>query len=275
MSIFPDNGLFGPASVSWRIHADPIAWVGGVRALFLQALHPRAMWGVAQNSNYRDDPWGRLMSTAGFVATVVYGTTDQATRAGQRVRGIHRRLRGVDPETGDVYRLDEPDLLRWVHCAQVESLASTALRVRLVDRHQADRYVDEQRRAAELIGLDPSSVPGCMADLDAYLAMMRPGLRATPEARDTAHFLLFPRPTQWWLRSIRLCWLPIGGLAFASLPVWARDMYAAGPWPSPDAVTILLRAARYAGFALPPRVRVRPETRSALRLQRPSHAVHQ
>src|SRR5262249_15489610 len=157
-------------------------------------------------------------------------------RAGQRVRGIHRRLRGIDPETGDVYRLDEPDLLRWVHCAQIESLASTALRVRLVDRHQADRYVDEQRRAAALIGLDPSGVPGCMADLDAYLAMMRPGLRATRKARDTAHLLLFPRPVAVVAaqRTTLLAADRWPGLRVAAS--MCAGHVRGGSWPPPDAM---------------------------------------
>ncbi len=84
-----DAGLFGPSSVTWQLHADPMMWVAGVRALYLQALHPRAVRGVMQNSDFRRDAWGRLMRTARFVAATTYGTTGAAQRAGARVRKIH------------------------------------------------------------------------------------------------------------------------------------------------------------------------------------------
>src|SRR5215475_7895928 len=104
----PDLGLFGPESVSWRVHAEPVLAVAGLRALYLQSLHPRAMWGVAQNSRFRDDPYGRLNRTGIYIATVVYGTTAQARAAGRRLRGIHARMAAVDPNTGEIYRVDEP-----------------------------------------------------------------------------------------------------------------------------------------------------------------------
>src|SRR5690606_15603517 len=69
-----DLGLFGPGSVTWRVHAEPILAVAGLRALYFQGLHPRAMAGMAQNSAYKSDPWGRLMRTVRYVGTTVYGT---------------------------------------------------------------------------------------------------------------------------------------------------------------------------------------------------------
>ncbi|MFE2493021.1 oxygenase MpaB family protein [Streptomyces scopuliridis] len=88
----PDPGLFGPRSVTWQLHSDPVMWIAGIRALCLQALHPRAVRGVTQNSDFRNDAWGRLRRTAGFVGTISYGTTEAAERAGARVRAIHRPL---------------------------------------------------------------------------------------------------------------------------------------------------------------------------------------
>jgi uncharacterized protein (DUF2236 family) len=259
-----DVGLFGPSSVAWRRHGDPIMWIAGVRALYLQALHPQAMFGVAQNSDYRDDPWGRLMRTSGYVATTIYGTRAEARDAGARVRGIHRRLRATDPATGQTYRVDRPDLLRWVHCAQVDSFAGTGLRVGLLDAAGADRYVAELRRAAALVGLRPGDVPGDMAELDAYLTGVRPSLRATSEARAAARFLLLPVPTQRWLRPLRVGWLPVGALSFLALPGWARALYGV-PGPPDALVTPLLRGARYAALAVPPALRTRPEIRAARR----------
>src|SRR5918911_2913736 len=104
-----DTGLFGPGSVTWRIHAEPILWVAGLRSLFLQALHPRAIAGLSQNSDYKTDPWRRLERTARYIGTVIYGSVAEAEAAGRRVRAIHARLRGTDPRTGETFRLDEPE----------------------------------------------------------------------------------------------------------------------------------------------------------------------
>ena len=95
-----DVGLFGPGSVTWRIHADPSMIVGGLRSLLAQALNPRAMAGVDQHSDFRVDPWGRLRRTAEYVGATTFGDTATAEAAGDMVRAVHRRVRGVDPHTG-------------------------------------------------------------------------------------------------------------------------------------------------------------------------------
>src|SRR5215475_260150 len=102
-----DLGLFGPDSVSWRVHREPILALAGMRALFMQAIHPRAVAGVAQNSRYREDPFGRLERTGIYVATVIYGTTAEAEEAGRRVRLLHSHMRATDPRTGERFRIDE------------------------------------------------------------------------------------------------------------------------------------------------------------------------
>src|SRR3954463_13578553 len=114
-----DVGLFGPDSVTWKLHKEPILMLGGLRSLYLQALHPRAVAAVAQNSGYRADPWGRLLRTSDYVGTVVYGSTAEGAAAGSRIRRLHARMRATDPRTGETFRIDEPDLLRWVHVAEV------------------------------------------------------------------------------------------------------------------------------------------------------------
>lgn len=155
-----DPGLFGPETVTWQLHGDPMMWIAGVRALYLQALHPRAVRGVMQNSDFRKDAWGRLMRTAGFVGTITYGTTEAAEKAGGRVRRIHRLLKATDPATGETYGVDEPELLLWVHCAEVDSYLQVQLRSgQSLTAAQADRYVDEHRTSARLVGLDPTTYP--------------------------------------------------------------------------------------------------------------------
>src|SRR4051794_24159805 len=99
-SAAPDAGLFGPDSVTWRVHADPVMALGGLRALLLQAVHPLAMAGVAAHSSFRDDPWGRFLRTAEYVGVVTYGTVAEAERAAARIRGLHRRVSGIEPESG-------------------------------------------------------------------------------------------------------------------------------------------------------------------------------
>src|SRR5215813_4492438 len=121
-----DTGLFGPGSITWRVHAEPILWLAGYRALLLESLHPRALAGVLQNSRFREDPWGRLMHTARFYGETIFGDTPTAVTAGRRVRGIHARMRGSDPDTAEPFRIDEPDLLRWIYVTTTESFCSIA-----------------------------------------------------------------------------------------------------------------------------------------------------
>jgi hypothetical protein len=95
-----DFGLFGPSSVTWHLHADPAMWPGGVRALFLQALHPLAVTGLAQNSAFTQDPVARLLRTGEFIVATTWGTRAQAERARAMVRSVHSRMRITDPDTG-------------------------------------------------------------------------------------------------------------------------------------------------------------------------------
>src|SRR3954452_19653973 len=155
-----DPGLFGPDTVTWRVHADPVLWVGGLRALYLQALHPLAIAGVDEHSDFRSDPWGRLIRTASWIGLTTYGTTAEVEVAAARLRKIHGYVRGNDPVTGKPYAADDPELLLWVHCCLVESFLSTYRRCGgPLTQDEADRYVAEQVRLAPLVGLDPALVP--------------------------------------------------------------------------------------------------------------------
>ena len=260
-----DPGLFGPDSVTWRVHADPVMGIGGLRALHLQALHPLAMAGIAQHSDFRADPWGRLMRTVGYVTTVSFGTSDQVARAAARVRGIHRPLHGVEPESGAAYRVEDPELLRWVHCCLVDSFLTTYRRAGgpLTDA-EADAYVAEQVRAAALVGLDESSVPSDVRQLAHYFALMRPELRATKEARRAAAFVLLPPMPRRSLAVAKPAWAGVAGTAFALLPRWARRMYGLPAVPTTDlAATAAVRALRSSLLLVPAHVREGPPVRDA------------
>jgi uncharacterized protein (DUF2236 family) len=229
-------------------------WLAGVRALYLQALHPLAMRGVAQNSDFKTDPLGRLRRTAAFVGVVTYGPVADAEAAGARVRRIHRALRLYDPDTGQTHPVDRPDLLLWVHCAEVVSYLDVVRRAGFaLSADQADRYVDEQRRAAALVGLPAGDVPGSTGELADYLTGMRPVLRATPEALDTMNFLLKP-PAPAWQVPARAIWTGLSEVAYSTLPGWAKELYGR-PGLAERTATRRLRALRRAAHGIPRRVR--------------------
>jgi uncharacterized protein (DUF2236 family) len=250
-----DPGLFGPDSVTWQLHSDPVMWIAGVRALYLQALHPRAVRGVMQNSDFRREAWGRLMRTASFVGTTTYGTAEAAERAGARVRKIHRMLTATDPDTGERYGVDEPALLMWVHCAEIDSYLQVARRsgLRLTDA-EADRYVAEHRVSARLVGLDSDAVPANRAEMAEYFEKVRPDLAAGPEAREVDDFLLRPPTHPLLVPAREVLWRRVAHLAYASLPPYAHELYGR-PAPAPATVTRQLRLAGLLLRRIPARVR--------------------
>ena len=201
-----------------RVHADASMFVGGLRALLLQSLHPLAMAGVAGHSDYRGDPWGRLQRTSTFLAVTTFGTADDAQRAVDKVRGIHRRVHGTAPD-GRPYRADDPHLLEWVHIAEVDSFLAAHQRFGAapLDQEGRDAYVADTARVAMALGVaDP---PRTEAQLAERIAAYRPELQSTDSAREAARFLLVTPPLPLLARG------PYGVLAATAislLPVWAR-----------------------------------------------------
>jgi uncharacterized protein (DUF2236 family) len=192
-----DVGLFGPGSVTWRVHAHPAMLIGGLRALMLQALHPHALAGVVQHSDFRERPLHRLRQTANYVATTTFGTTAEARAAGERVRRVHTHVNGVDPVTGARYSAEDPDPLLWVHCVEVHSFlaAVRAYGVRLSD-DELDAYLAESARAAALVGIPAESVPPSRAAMRDYFEAMLPRLALSYEAKQTIDFVVAPPLTR-------------------------------------------------------------------------------
>jgi uncharacterized protein (DUF2236 family) len=218
-----DDGLFGPASVTWRMSSDLASPVAGLRSLLMQALHPLAMAGVDQHSGWRRDPVGRLAATSAYLATVTFGERAVAEQAAARVRRIHDHVRGTDTVTGRRYAAGDPALLLWVHAAQVESvLAAGSLIGTALSAADSDRYVAEMVAAAELVGVPRPLVPASVAELERYVASVRPGLSCTPAAAESMAYLLDPPGLDEEVAEI---WQDVRDAAIAVLPEWARQMY--------------------------------------------------
>jgi uncharacterized protein (DUF2236 family) len=244
----PGPRWFEPDSPIARVHGDAAMFIGGIRAVLLQTLHPAAMRGVAEHSGYRGDMWGRLARTSRFIAVTTFGTVEDAERAVAAVRAIHDRVTGTMPD-GTPYAANDPHLLGWVHAAEVDSflLAHTVYGERPLVGPERDTYVAQAAEVARRLGVvDP---PTTEAELAATLAAYRPELRGTPEARDAVAYLLL-RPElpllarapygvlvaaaiglmpRWTRRPLRLPWLPVsertvvralGGLATGTIR-WA------------------------------------------------------
>jgi uncharacterized protein (DUF2236 family) len=218
-----DDGLFGPASVAWRVSADLASPVAGLRSLLMQALHPLAMAGVDQHSGWRRDPVGRLAATSAYLATVTFGERAVAEQAAARVRRIHDHVRGVDAVTGRRYAAGDPALLLWVHAALVQSsLAAVWAFGTPLSAEDSDRYVEEMMVAAELVGVPRPLVPASVAELERYVASVRPELSCTPAARESMAYLLDPPGLD---EEIAGFWQDVRDAAIAVLPEWARQMY--------------------------------------------------
>lgn len=217
-----DPGLFGPDSVCWRVHGDfTIMMIGGVSALLLQALHPLALAGVWDHSNFRDDILGRLRRTSAFVGGTTFAGRRDAEMLIERVRRIHLRVTGTAPD-GRPYAAGDPQLLTWVHVAEHCSFLRSHQRYapdRLSCAEQ-DRYYHETAQVAERLGAQ--GVPKSRAEVERYLERMRPQLACSERAREVRR-ILFSAPAP------NLVVKPFGRLFLQAgedlLPDWAQRMF--------------------------------------------------
>lgn len=201
-----------------RVHGDASMFVGGMRALLLQSLHPLAMAAVDQHSGFRGDPWGRLQRTSTFLAETTFGTIEDADRAVAIVRAVHEHIRGTAPD-GRPYAASDPHLLTWVHIAEIDSFlrAHDRYGARRLDAKGRDRYVAETAHVAR--GLGAQVVPETVAELDELMAAYRPELHGTAAARRAARFILVHPPVPL---AMRAPYAMLSAAAVAMLPWWAR-----------------------------------------------------
>lgn len=189
-----DDGLFGPRSMAWRVIGHPVAMVGGLRSLLIQSLHPLAMAGVANHSDYQRRPIARLRGTAAYVAATTFGSTAQAHAAAARVRKVHHKVRGIDKVTGKPYSADDPDIALWVHCVEWHSFLAAYREYsrERITRSEQDQYIAEGARVAALLGVPEQIVPQSVAEMRAYFERVRSELCLTEAARDAIEFVLSP-----------------------------------------------------------------------------------
>jgi len=242
----PGERWFGEERVIRRVHSDASMFVGGLRALLLQSLHPLAMAGVANHSDFRADPWGRLQRTADFLASTTFGPATMAEESIARVRQVHRRVRGIAPD-GRAYSAGDPHLLRWVHICEVDSFLAAYHRYGAapLSDDEADEYVADMARVAAALGVNhpPTSVEQLRAEFRDF----RDELNGTKAARDAARFLLLQpplplaaRPVYGVLASAAVALLPMSArwpLRLPYLPVTEAVLVA----PAGGAVTRLIR----------------------------------
>ena len=185
-----DTGLFGPGAVSWRVLGDVSSFVGGIRALLVQAAHPEVVAGVHDHSRYRQDPLGRLSRTSAYVTATTFGAMPEVEEAVGMVRRAHRRVVGRS-HRGRPYSADEPSLAAWVHNALTDSflVAYQAFGPEPLQPHEADRFVNEQAEVGAL--LDASPLPTTASELSRWVES-HPALGGSPGLDDAVDFLTAP-----------------------------------------------------------------------------------
>ena len=214
----PGPRWFAPGSPVQQVHGDASMFVGGIRALMLQSLHPAAMTAVAEHSGFKGDMWGRLARTSTFLATTTFGAADDAQAAVDAVRRIHDRITGTLPD-GTPYAASDPHLLRWVHVAEIDSflLAHQTYGAAPLDQAGRDEYVAQTAVVAGKLGVvDP---PTTEAELTAAVEGFRPELEATDHAREAVSFLVWHPPLPY---AARAPYAVLVAAAIGLMPVWTR-----------------------------------------------------
>ncbi len=202
------------------VHADASMFIGGLRALLLQTLHPLAMAGVAQHSDYKTDPWGRLQRTADFLAATTFGPADEAQRIIDRILHVHSFVVGTASD-GRPYSANDPHLLRWVHVVEVDSFltAHTRFGEQALTQSQRDGYVEDMSVIAAKLGV--TAPPKTERALRDQMKSFKNELHSTAESRDAIKYLMFSPPLPY---PARAAYYSLVAATVATLPIWSRDL---------------------------------------------------
>jgi len=185
-----DPGLFGPESITWPVIGDVAAFVGGIRALLVQAAHQEVAAGVADHSRYRDDPLGRLSRTSAYVTATAFGAGPEVAHAVDLVRRAHRPVSG-ESHRGRSYSADRPSQAAWVHNVLTDSFL-VAYRVfgrQEISDEDADRFVHEQTSVGKLLDADP--LPETAEELSEWVTG-HPAIGRSPGMEGAVGFLKSP-----------------------------------------------------------------------------------
>jgi uncharacterized protein (DUF2236 family) len=213
-----DPGVFGPGAVSWRVIGDVASFVGGIRALLIQAAHPEVVAGVGDHSRYREDPLGRLSRTSAYVTATTFGAMPEVEQAVAQVRRVHRIVSGVSSR-GIEYDAEDPGFSAWVHNALTDSflVANQTFGADVLTSAEADRFVMEQTRIGALLDADP--LPVTATGLASWIEH-HPGLAPSPEMEEAVDFLTDP-PLE---PGLKLGYKFLLEAAVATLPIRLRDI---------------------------------------------------
>jgi len=231
-------GWFPPHSAAWQVHGSVSTFLGGIRALLLQSLHPLALAGVDGHSSYREDPFGRLHRTGAFIAATTFGSAAMAQSTVDAISRLHDRVAGTAAD-GRPYAATDPELLTWVHIALIDSMLDAYQRYGTFGPLDADAYVADMAVVGEAMGVP--SPPRSSAELAAEFDRYAPDLTGSDHVREVRGFVLRPPLSAPALVGYTV----LARAAENSLPAWARTMLG-----TPARVPVVQRADDVAARAL-------------------------
>jgi uncharacterized protein (DUF2236 family) len=243
--------------------------LGGGCALLLQLAHPLVAAGVADHSDFLEDPLRRLRRTLDSMLTITFGTIEEAHRAASRIRDVHSRVKGVLQEAagswpaGTPYDAQDPTLLQWVNSTLIAtSVRSFELFVRPFHDDERARYYEETKIVARLLGIPDEHIPSSWSDFERYYHLMLSSgeIVVSPRAHRLARAVRYPRirftPPQ--------VFAPFSLITVGLLPESVRERYGYA-WTSAHALAFrtATTAIRRTRQFLPPQVRLFPQARAA------------
>jgi uncharacterized protein (DUF2236 family) len=261
-----DQGLFGPDSVSWKVHREAAVMLGGARALLMHAAHPLVVAGARQTGMYTSDPWTRLERTLRLNYMVTFGTTAQANATARHINAVHEAIKGIDEVTGLPYDALDPDLLLWVHACLVDTaLVMERLVVGRLDEAGRERFHQESMVGAEMLRLPASSIPQTVPGLQSYIeeVISSGTLRRTDGSEAVARLIKDPPPET----PRRALWRLISFWSFGLLPERMRRGVYGYSWSFPQELGLRtsLGALKRLRLIAPPHLRFLPPALNAER----------
>jgi uncharacterized protein (DUF2236 family) len=253
----PDPGLFGPDSVTWRLHREQWLIAAGARAFLLQAAHPVVAQGALDHSRFAQDPYGRVANTVRAMSVLIFGTTREAQAAARRINRLHQTVIGTLAEdvgrhlAGTAYSAMDPPALLWVHAAFVDSIVSAyQCFVGPLAPGDCEDYWRESLRYARLLGLSDADLPPSYQALQTYMAeAIASGEVCVGAGAHTIARAILDPPMPWYRRPL---WALVQSMTIGQLPATLRRQYGLRwTWREVLLYRCVRSAARLLRFLLP------------------------